>query len=78
MKTYEKRSSSIMKNNATLKEALNRQFVALATDHPLEKGLFSCQQFEEVASGAPGFTIGSFEDEYPILSDRLTIPLRSR
>jgi len=52
--------------------------VALATDHPLEKGLFSCQQFEEVASGAPGFTIGSFEDEYPILRDRLTIPLRSR
>jgi len=32
--------------------------------------LFSCQQFEEVASGAPGFTIGSFEDEYPILRGR--------
>ena len=67
-----------MKNNAILKEALNRQFVALATDLPLEKGLFSCQQFEEVASGAPGFTMGSFEDEYPILSDNLTIPIRSR
>ena len=67
-----------MKNNATLKEALNRQLVALATDHPLEKELFSCQQFEEVASRAPGFTIGFFEDEYPILRDRLTIPLRSR
>ena len=67
-----------MKNNATHKEAVNRQLVTLATDHPLEKELFSCQQFEEVASRAPGFTIGSFEDEYPILRDRLTIPLRSR
>ena len=67
-----------MKNNATLKEALNRQLVALATDHPLEKELFSCQQFEEVASRAPCCRIGSFEDEYPILRDRLTIPLRSR
>ena len=78
MKTYQKRSSRIVKNNATLKEALNRQLVALATDHPLEKALFSCQQFEEVASRAPGVKIGSFEDEYPILRDRLTIPLRSR
>lgn len=78
MKTYQKRSSRIVKNNATLKEALNRQLVALATDHPLEKELFSCHQFEELASRASGFTIGSLEDEYPILRDRLTIPLRSR
>ena len=59
MKTHQKRSSRIVKNNATLKEALNRQLVAIATDHPLEKALFSCQQTEEVASRAPGFTTGS-------------------
>ena len=67
-----------MKNNVTLKEALNRELVALATDHPLEKELFSWQQFEELASRVMGFTIGSFEDEYRILRDRLTIPPRSR
>ena len=51
-----------MKNNATLEEALNRHFVALATDHPLEKRLCGFQQLEELASVAPGFTVGSFED----------------
>ena len=67
-----------MKNNATLEEVLNRHFVALATDHPLEKRLCGFQQFEELASRVTGFTIGSFEDEYQILRDRLTIPPRSR
>lgn len=78
MKTYQSRSSRIMKNNATLKEALNRQFVALATDFPLERGLFSCNQFEEVGAGRPSLTIGSFEDEYPIYGDNLSIPIEVR
>jgi len=78
MKTYQSRSSRIMKNNATLKEALNRQFVALATDFPLDKGLFSCYQFEEVGSNRPSLTIGSFEDEYPIYGDNLTIAIEAR
>ncbi len=67
-----------MKNNATLKEALNRQFVALATDFPLERGLFSCSQFGEVGPSGPSLTIGSFEDEYPIYGDNLTISIEAR
>ena len=78
MKTVEKRSSRIMNSNATRKEALNRQFVALANDFPIERGLFTCNQFQDVASDRPAFTIGSFEDEYPIYRDKLMITIDGR
>ncbi|MDE0768081.1 MAG: hypothetical protein OSB19_06785 [Opitutaceae bacterium] len=39
-----------MNNNITLKEALNRQFVALSTYMPLDRGNFDCKRSEQIGA----------------------------
>ncbi len=58
-----------MNNSTTLKEALNRQFVALATYAPLDSGHFDCKRSEQIGSNKPSISFKSFERAYPVFQD---------
>ncbi len=67
-----------MNNSTTLKEALNRQFVALATHMPLESGLFEYKRSEQIGSNKPTISFKSFERAYPVFEDSANVPLEAR
>ena len=72
------RSSRIMNNRITLKEALNPQFVALTTHLPLESGAFEYKKSEVVGSNKPSISFKSFERAYPVFQDSSSSTLEAR
>ena len=72
------RSSRIMNNSITLKEALNRQFVALTTHLPLESGAFEYKRSEAIGSNKPSISLKSFERAYPVFQDSSSSTLEAR
>ncbi len=67
-----------MNNNSTLKEALNRQFVAVATHVPLERGVYECKRSEQIGSNRPSISFRSFEQAYPESRDTFSMSLEAR
>lgn len=67
-----------MNNSITLKEALNRQFVALATYMPLESGVFEYKRSEPIGSSKPSISFKSFERAYPVFRDTSSATLEIR
>lgn len=67
-----------MNNSITLKEALNRQFVALATHVPLEGGVFEYKRSETIGSNKPSISFKSFERAYPVFQDCSAATLEAR
>ena len=67
-----------MNNSTTLNEALNRQFVALATQIPLESGLFDCKRSKQIGSNRPSISFKPFEKAYPISrgTAKMTLEIR--
>ncbi len=78
MNLTHKRESRIMNSNTTLKEALNRQFVALATYMPIDNGLFECKRSEQIGCNKPSISFKSFERAYPVFSDAHSTPVDAR
>ncbi len=78
MITTNLRSSRKMNNSIILKEALNRQFVALATHVPLESGVFECKRSEAIGSNKPSISFKSFERAYPVFQDSSSATLEAR
>ena len=72
------RNRRIMNHNITLKEAFNRQFVALTTQIPLERGLFEGGRNASVGSSRPSISFKSFEAAYPVSRGVSLIPLEIR
>lgn len=67
-----------MNNNITLKEALNRQFVALSTYMPLDHGNFDCKRSEQIGANKPSVSFRSFERAYPLFRDTPSMPIEVR
>jgi len=67
-----------MNNSITLKEALNRQFVALTTHVPLESGAFEYKRSEAIGSNKPSISFKSFERAYPVFQDLSSSTLEAR
>jgi len=67
-----------MNHNTTLKEALNRQFVALATYMPIDSGLFECKRSEQIGANKPSISFKSFERVYPVYEDTPSMPVDAR
>lgn len=67
-----------MNKNTTLKEALNRQFVALSTYMPMDRGMFDCKQGEPVGTSKPLVSFRSFECAYPLSRDTASEPIEVR
>ncbi len=67
-----------MNNNTTLKEALNRQFVALATYMPLDRGIFECKRSEQIGANKPSVSFRSFERAYPLFRETPSMPVEVR
>ena len=67
-----------MNRNTTLKEALNRQFVALSTYMPIDNGLFECKRSEQIGSNKPSISFKSFERAYPAFNDAPSMPVDAR
>ena len=72
------RSSRIMNNSITLKEALNRQFVALTTHLSLESGAFEYKRSEAIGSNKQSISFKSFERAYPVFQDSSSSTLEAR
>ena len=72
------RSSRIMNNSITLKEALNRQFVALTTHLSLESGAFEYKRSEAIGSKKQSISFKSFERVYPVFQDSSSSTLEAR
>ena len=72
------KDSRIMNSNITLKEALNRQFVALATYMPLDNGVFECKRDGRVGGEKPSVSFKSFERAYPLFRDTSSAPVEVR
>ena len=67
-----------MNNSITLKQALNRQFVALTTHLPFESGSFEYKRSEAIASNKPSISFKSFERAYPVFQDSSSSTLEAR
>lgn len=67
-----------MNNSITLKEALNRQFVALATYMPLDRGMFECKRNKQIGASKPSVSIRPFEYVYPNFGDTSSTPAEAR
>ena len=67
-----------MNNNITLKEALNRQFVALSTYMPLDRGNFDCKRSDQTGANRPSVSFRSFERAYPLFRDTSSMPVEVR
>jgi hypothetical protein len=67
-----------MNNSITLKEALNRQFVALTTHLPFESGSFEYKRSEAIGSNKPSISFKSFERAYPVFQDSSSSTLEAR
>lgn len=71
-------SSRIMNNSITLKQALNRQFVALTTRLSLESGAFEYKRSEAIGSKKQSISFKSFERAYPVFQDSSSSTLEAR
>lgn len=67
-----------MNNSTTLKEALNRQFVALTTHLPLDCGSFEHNRTDSLGSDKPSISFKSFERAYPVFQDFSAAKLETR
>lgn len=67
-----------MNTNITLKEALNRQFVALNSFMPIERGLFSCRRATGLGEETPSVSFKPFERAYPIYEGTHSQPLEAQ
>jgi len=67
-----------MNNNIALKEAFNRQFVALSTYMPLDRGNFDCKRSEQIGANKPSVSFRSFECAYPLFRDTPSMPIEVR
>ena len=72
------RSSRIMNNSITLKQALNCQFVALTTRLSLESGAFEYKRSEAIGSNKQSISFKSFERAYPVFQDSSSSTLEAR
>ena len=67
-----------MNQNATVKEALNRQFVAMIANSPLECGFAERNSGERKPSEPPSITVTTFECVYPISASEMPVSVESR
>ena len=67
-----------MNTNITLKEALNRQFVALNSFMPIERGLFPCRRVTGLGEENPSVSFKPFGRAYPIYEGTHIEPLEAQ
>lgn len=67
-----------MNSNSALKEALNRQFVALGNYLPLERGMFECGTGEQVETNPSPVSFISYERVYPLFPDAPFVTEKAR
>lgn len=67
-----------MNNSTTLKEALNRQFVALSAPMPLESGMFEYKRSETIGANKPSISFKPFARAYPVFQDSNSATLEAR
>ena len=67
-----------MNNNTSLKEALNRQFVALSTYMPLDRGMFDCKRSEQIGANKPSVSFRYFERAYLLFRDTPSMSVEVR
>lgn len=66
-----------MKESLTLKAVLNRQYIALGTRMPLERGLFECKGAGRIGTLTPSVTFKPFERVYPLKKDATLKPIEN-
>jgi len=67
-----------MNANITLKEALNRQFVALNSFMPVQRGFFQCHRVAGLGGENPSVSFKPFEKAYPIYEDARSEPVEAQ